>query len=93
MNDASAPIWPVLEQGKRFSHHLMRRFADFDRLDIFGMYYILDTSQPVNKYSVQSPQEARLRLSIDDGQPLNDMHRRYLINVSTVEHSSNEPST
>ena len=52
----------------------------FDHLDLFGTYYILDTSKKGRKYSVKSSEEATTILQIND-EGLRNLRSQYLINV------------
>ena len=54
----------------------------FKHLDIFGTYYILDTSKKEAKYSVLSAEEATYALTIKENENLRHLQSNYLINVS-----------
>ena len=54
----------------------------FNHLDIFGTYYILDTSNELGQsFSVKSSEEATTILQIN-GEGLRELHSKYLTNVS-----------
>ena len=53
----------------------------FNHLDIFGTYYILDTSNDGQNLSVKSSEEATTILQIND-EGLRELHSEYLTNVS-----------
>ena len=53
----------------------------FNHLDIFGTYYILDTSNDGQNFSVKSSEEATTILQIND-EGLRELHSEYLTNVS-----------
>ncbi len=56
-------------------------FGD-ESLDIFGMYYILDTSKPEQMCSVVPASDAAHLLRIDDNESFRHTGSQYLINVS-----------
>ena len=54
----------------------------FEHLDIFGIYYILDTSKTAQKYSVLPAEIAALVLRIKRSDSFRHMHIEFLVNVS-----------
>jgi hypothetical protein len=60
---------------------LHRHLASFDHLDIFGIYFILDTEAQGQKYSVLTAEQAGAQLRISDTESLRNLQSQYLINV------------
>ena len=54
----------------------------FNYLNVFGMYYILDTSKQERKYTVKPAEEAVTILQIKKSESLRNIRSQYLINVS-----------
>ena len=74
-------LWEiVLQQCKEMS--FVRPFASFHHLDIFGMYFILRTSNQGQKYFIKSPEQAAEHMRIEDVESLREIGCQLLINVS-----------
>ena len=62
--------------------NIWNRIARFDHLDMFGMYFILDTETQGQKYLVLPAEQAAALLRISDAESLRNIQSQYLINVS-----------
>ena len=71
----------ILKRGSEFLNSVSD-VVGVKHLDIFGTYYILDTSKPEQKYSVLPAEEAAYFLKINEYESLRHMQSQYLINVS-----------
>lgn len=75
----------IVHQGLQIMDPLHHLGYGCNQLDIFGVYYILDTSKAQQKYAVvPAEEEARYLLRIKDHESLQHMRSQYLINVSNV---------
>mgnify|MGYP002803988525 FL=1 len=75
-----APLLQFIVGGKESFSHISRYRPGISHLDIFGMYYIIDTSKTEQKYSVVSASEAAHLLRIDEYESLYHLRSQYLIN-------------
>ena len=73
----------IVEEAKRATP-VLRNLTGFDRLSIFGIYYILQKKSNGSKFEVLTASEAKDHLTICNYDSILSIYRQYVINVSYV---------
>ena len=77
-------MWELIFERCKTYSDVVQHVVGFHHLEIFGMYFVLDTSKEGQKYSVLTAEQATEYMKIKDVENLRTLGCQLLINVSNV---------